>query len=58
MQTGTLEEWKAAVSILIAFTANMIFKLSMVAVVGTRPMLRATLVCFLFLVVPALLVFV
>jgi len=58
VQTGTLEAGKAAFSILIAFAANMAFKLSMVAVVGTRQMLHWALICFLFLVVPALVIFV
>ncbi|MFO7831112.1 MAG: MgtC/SapB family protein [Desulfuromonadaceae bacterium] len=58
VQTGTLEAGKAGISILIAFAANMAFKLAMVAAVGTRQMLRWALVCFLFLVLPALVVFV
>ena len=57
VQTGTLEAGKAGISILIAFTANMLFKFSMVAAVGTPQMLRWALVCFLFLVFPALVIF-
>lgn len=58
VHTETLEAGKAGISILLAFAANMAFKLTMVAVVGTRQMLRWALVCFLFLVLPALVVFV
>ncbi|MCA1796652.1 MAG: MgtC/SapB family protein [Geobacteraceae bacterium] len=58
VDTGTLEAGRAGVSILIAFAANMAFKLAMVAVVGTHQMLRWALVCFLFLVLPALVIFV
>lgn len=58
VETSTLEAGKAAVSILIAICANLIFKLAMVAVVGTMQMLRWAALCFVFLIIPALLVLV
>jgi len=38
--------------------ANLMFKLGMVAALGTRHMLRATALCFTCLAVPAVLIFV
>jgi uncharacterized membrane protein (DUF4010 family) len=54
--TGTLEAAQAVISILIAYVANLVFKLAMVGVIGTKQMLRWTLVCFTFLALPTLLV--
>lgn len=55
---GDLEQVQAANSILIAMLANLMFKLGMVAALGTRHMLRATALCFTCLAVPAVLIFV
>ena len=55
---GDLGQVQAANSILIAMLANLMFKLGMVAALGTRQMLRGTALCFFCLALPALLVFI
>ncbi|MCD6526073.1 MAG: MgtC/SapB family protein [Desulfuromonas sp.] len=55
---GELGSVQAATSVLIAVLANLVFKLGMVAVLGTRQMFRGTLFCFSCLALPALLIFV
>jgi len=54
---GELGQVQAANSILIAMLANLLFKLGVVAVVGTRQMMRGIAICFSCLALPALLVF-
>jgi uncharacterized membrane protein (DUF4010 family) len=53
---GELGQVQAANSILIAMLANLLFKLGVVAVVGTRQMMRGIAICFSCLALPALLV--
>jgi uncharacterized membrane protein (DUF4010 family) len=48
---------QAAVSLIIAFVANLGFKLALVGIIGNLKMLRLTLICFVCLTLPALLVF-
>ena len=55
---GDLGQAQAANSILIAMLANLMFKLGMVAALGTRQMLRGTALCFGCLALPALLIFI
>jgi uncharacterized membrane protein (DUF4010 family) len=55
--TGTLGANQAATSILIAYVANLMFKLAIVGVVGTGRMFRWTLLCFVCLALPAMLIF-
>ena len=54
--TGVLPATQAATSILLAFLANLVFKLGLVAFLGARPMLRRTLLCFACHALPALLI--
>lgn len=53
---GTLGNSQAAISILIAYVSNLGFKLTLVGVIGTRVMFRWTLLPFVCLAIPALLV--
>lgn len=53
---GELDSLQAAASVVIAMLANLVFKLGMVALLGTRQMLRGTLLCFSCLALPALLI--
>ncbi len=53
---GSLGGSQAATSILIAYVSNLIFKLAMVGVIGTPGMLRWTLLCFVCLALPAVLI--
>lgn len=55
--TGSFGAFQAAVSILIAYIANLAFKLAMVGVIGTGRMFRWTLLCFVCLAVPAGVIF-
>lgn len=48
---------QAAISLMIAFVANLIFKLSLVGIISNLRMLRLTMICFACLALPALLVF-
>jgi uncharacterized membrane protein (DUF4010 family) len=54
---GGLGHSQAAVSILIAYAANLAFKLAMIGAIGTKQMFCWTLLCFSCLAVPAVLVF-
>jgi len=56
--TGMLAPSQAAASILIAYVSNLAFKLAMIGVIGTRQMFNWTLLCFVCLALPALLVLV
>ena len=56
VETGTLAESQAAISILLAYVSNLAFKLAMVGVLGTRKMLLWTMFCFICLAAPALLI--
>jgi len=56
VDTGTLAESQAAISILIAYVANLAFKLAMVGVIGTRRMLGWAALCFICLSLPAFLI--
>jgi len=56
--TGSFGIAQAAVSILIAYVANLAFKLAMVWVIAPGRMFRWTLLCFLCLALPAVLVVV
>jgi hypothetical protein len=49
---------QAGVSLIIAFVANLVFKLFLVGIIGNAKMLRLTLMCFVCLTLPALIVFV
>ncbi|MBN2242701.1 MAG: MgtC/SapB family protein [Acidobacteria bacterium] len=55
---GELGYYPAAVSILIAYVSNLAFKLGIIGVLGTKRMFRWTLLCFLCMAVPIVLVFV
>ncbi len=55
--TGTFGANQAATSILVAYVANLVFKLSIVGMVGTGRMFRWTLLCFVCLALPAMLIF-
>jgi hypothetical protein len=55
--TGTLSPPQAAGSILIAYISNLVFKLAMIGVIGTRQMFKWALLCFICLALPALLIF-
>lgn len=57
VKTGTLQPGPAAISILIAYVSNLGFKLTMVGFIGNRKMFLWTLPCFVFLALPALLIF-
>ncbi len=54
--TGTLGATQAVISMLLAYVANLVFKLAMISVIGTRQMFRWALFCFICLALPALLV--
>jgi len=56
VETGTLAESQAAISILLAYISNLAFKLAIVGVLGTRKMLLWTMFCFICLAAPALLI--
>ena len=56
VNTGTLASHQAQVSILIAYVANLAFKLAMVGVIGTRQMLGWSALCFGCLTLPAFLI--
>jgi len=56
--TGTLGNSQAAIGILIAYVANLIFKLTLVSAIGTRQMFRWALFPFACLALPALLIFI
>jgi len=56
-ENGALGNIQAVTSILIAYVSNLGFKLIMVALVGTRQMFKWTLLCFVCLALPALLIF-
>lgn len=49
--------YQAGISILIAFVANLAFKLAIVAFIGDIKMLRMTMLCFSCITLPALLIF-
>ena len=55
--TDTFSANQAATSILIAYVANLMFKLAIVGMVGTGRMFRWTLLCFVCLALPAMLIF-
>jgi len=55
---GDLGNSQAAIGILIAYVANLIFKLTLVSAIGTRQMLRWALFPFACLALPALLIFI
>lgn len=54
---GVLDLSQAGLSLIIAFVANLIFKLVLVGVVGNLRMMRLTLVCFTCLALPAAVIF-
>jgi uncharacterized membrane protein (DUF4010 family) len=54
--TGTLGATQAVISMLLAYVANLVFKLAMISVIGTRQMFRWALFCFICLALPSLLV--
>lgn len=53
---GILEGQQAAIGILIAYVANLAFKLALIGTIGTRQMFRWALLPFIALALPALLV--
>jgi uncharacterized membrane protein (DUF4010 family) len=53
---GVLDTSQAAVSLAIAFVANLFFKFAIVCMTGKIKMIRLTLYCFTCLALPALLV--
>jgi uncharacterized membrane protein (DUF4010 family) len=55
---AALENTQAVISILIAYVSNLAFKLVLIGVIGTRQMLRWSLICFVCLALPALLILV
>jgi uncharacterized membrane protein (DUF4010 family) len=55
---GVLDVSQAGISLIIAFVANLVFKLFLVGIIGNAKMLRLTLMCFVCLTLPALIVFV
>jgi uncharacterized membrane protein (DUF4010 family) len=54
---AVLEIHQAAVSVMIAFVSNLIFKLAIVGAIGNMKMVSLTMLCFIFLSLPALLLF-
>jgi uncharacterized membrane protein (DUF4010 family) len=55
---SALAHSQAAISILIAYVSNLVFKLVLVGMISTRQMFRWSLVCFVCLALPALLVLI
>jgi len=53
-----LSPFQAAAGILVAYTSNLVFKLAMIGVIGTRQMFNSTLLCFSCLALPALLILI
>lgn len=56
-KNGILGVDQASICILIAYVANLVFKLAMVGIIGTLRMFRWVAICFTALTLPALIVF-